>query len=160
MNFTDAVRELAEGRCEGIKRNEYAANHRYPGQVFVPSSSSSFQMCNKEDIADILADDWQLVNPKPVMEEVEITAYLTTFDSGDTDPILSDHVPVFPFSKGHATQSHTFKYSRPVAKKVKRRELVGAAASVLVDTACFNMESGTGMPDDAKIFAEWELRLA
>jgi len=70
MNFTDAVRELAEGRCEGISCfDTFALNKDM--QWYLREGYEFGCKPSKLSLETILRDDWQLVNPKPVMEEKE-----------------------------------------------------------------------------------------
>ena len=74
MRFEEAVRELSEGHCKGIKRSDISTlclkdNGRLIFKDTVDNEYDSYS-CH------ILADDWELVDPIPQYEEVPIVRYL------------------------------------------------------------------------------------
>jgi len=67
MNFLDAVRALQAGECGGIRRNDVMWKYTLDGD-------GNLCMLDKDQSAgSFLADDWELVNPKPqtVTKEVK-----------------------------------------------------------------------------------------
>lgn len=158
MNFIEAVTELKGGRCEGIKRENWRID-----KVLILSphfgGELRFEAVAFINIAnDILADDWQLVNPRPLTEEVEVVRWECIHchhivqDAGDCDPpdgnyCCQHHV-------GHIKLTGT--YTRTIPVKTKRREYVGEAENVLEAECDEAMRGNYGMSADAKIYAEWQ----
>jgi len=111
MNFVDAVRELKEERCEGIKRKisivtlheGVLCQHGVP--VFVDGES-------------IIAEDWELVNPKPQFEEIEVVRWC--WNNGERE-IYSEEKPCLP-PLDYKLIKLTGKRKVEVKPKVKHRE--------------------------------------
>lgn len=126
MNFLEAVRELVEGKCKGIKRPGGIVRRDKHFDIYADS---------------ILADDWQLVDPVPQEEEVEVVRWYSpslnlVFDAESIARAQGDCIPL------------TGTYRRPVKPKVKRRVSLG-----YVSKTGYIYE---GVPSRAKFYAEWE----
>jgi hypothetical protein len=147
MNFIEAVKELSEGRCKGIKREEWFYKIMLVvKEQFVSMSLPQFVGCTP---ADYLAEDWQLVDPIPQTEEVEVVRWMcrhceTVFPSQDVSAGR-------PCCWGMGTLIQlTGHYTREVKPKVKRREDVSDWFHGRRDY------QGLQTPDDAKCYVEWE----
>ena len=74
MNFIEAVKSLQNGECEGIRRSGCSQEYSLG-----PNSFLKYADCLKEfDITNtawFLAEDWILVNPKPVTEHCVVKAW-------------------------------------------------------------------------------------
>lgn len=142
MTFTDAVKELAEGRCEGIERKGVIVTFDDAG-FFIPR-------VNCQDW--VLADDWQLVGVKPQVEEVPDVAYRIVRDGqfygiAPNFDALKEHIKLHPKDTFHELKG---TYLRPVRRKVKRRERIALTGNSLYFTTILGE-----IPSDAKLFAEW-----
>jgi len=130
MEFSEALSELAGGRCEGIKLNAaFKIVFTIEGEDLEPQPS----------INAMLRDDWELVNPKPMYELVEIVKYY----SPSYDACYSDKAIVLPNDAIKLTGTQKVE----IKPKVKIRKEIGYARHFIGNT--------TGIPDDAQIFAEW-----
>lgn len=146
MNFIEAVTELKEGRCKGIKRPSFEVlivpilsryGNNDGAQILAWQGEHSLYL----RIEHFLATDWQLVDPVPQTEEVEVKpAYRCTncdwLSTRKNDKCCNRPNNVLL----------TGTYTREVKPKVKRRELLGTAG----------VSGIVSVPDDAKLYAEWE----
>jgi hypothetical protein len=135
MNFLDAVRELKEGRCEGIELKSQYIKIR---EIEIGCISFMVQP------ETILAEDWELVNPKPRFEEVEIVKYV---EMNECEEGKSSKTPFTPL-KNMQLVKLTGTMKREIKPKVKHR--------VLIDNELFISETKLPFANNAKYFAEWE----
>lgn len=160
MNFIEAVTALKEGRCEGIKRTGWYTPHLQIDN----SAATSFRWAdggrNAFSLCDYLADDWQLVNERPQVEEVEAAPLFRVINPVSGKNYSLEHT----LKRGEeVAKRHGFvcvpltgTYTRPIPPKKKRRELVGTAESTLSSHYYDFMRDTNKMPSGAKIFAEWQ----
>jgi hypothetical protein len=151
MNFIEAITALKDGLCEGVRRS--GKTRMLKGNLHWDETGNDDEWdCTIPGIESIIADDWELINPKPQMETITIkqwakfsvkTGGLLCIGDEDNKPQSADSAN-FPVVEG------TFTYERPVKAKVKRREVVGT----------FQGYGGHAMrsdiPKNAKLIAEWQ----
>jgi hypothetical protein len=70
MNLVDAMIEIKEGRCEGIK---------LLGTDLIILGKCSYLPLSFDEI---VSDQWVTINPKPQYEEVEVVKYVTFTKDG------------------------------------------------------------------------------
>ena|ERR1035437_1388748 len=117
MNFIEAVTELKEGRCRGIKLNSTFFN----GDEF------------RVDLSERFSDDWELVNPVVQYEEVEVIRFLCSkCDTVYTDSCGCCNKPAIRL---------TGIIKREIKPKVKRRMLLKEANYPSIKTSMFPFES-------------------
>jgi hypothetical protein len=152
VNLLEAVQVLKDGRCTEIlsyHKNTYYLN---------PFT----ELCWKTEPhrppdADELLGDWQLVNPEPQTETVEIDAFVVSYG----DKCGSFHQTRFDAEaaakggvKGEVSIG-SVSYTREVKPKVKQREEIEIGS----DAMWHSVHSNSGIPDNTKnghFFYEWE----
>ena len=151
MDFLSALTELKEGRCEGIKR-KFATNTFY-------KSHESLDCIVY--IEHMLSNDWQLVNPKPKYEEVEVVQYALVDENGiqqatSNESFLMRESGMFNFTEVKLTGT----YQKEVKPKVVKRKQIGDENTLYTkikesDDDIYNRiykSKNSGM----KIIVEWE----
>jgi hypothetical protein len=145
MNFLQAVQVLKDGECEGIRKEGWGNWIHAVPDVLRWGKGGSIGETPQLRTDDLLSDDWQLVNPKPQTEAVEVKRWFckncerssqAKYVSGCcSDPCIVEL---------------TGTYERPIPAKVKRREELPADA----------VEWGSRCPSDrtgiVKYYREWE----
>jgi hypothetical protein len=135
MNFIDAVRELSEGRCNKIKRDDTILHIGLGGMLYIRDVPYLAHITS-------YLDDWELVDPVPQFEEVEVVRYLKesidetyTFEQLGCPEDLTGYIKL------------TGTYRRKIKPKVKRREEINIEPihRIFGD-----------IPKYAKLYAEWE----
>src|SRR5512135_2316022 len=134
MNFIEAVEALKEGRCEAIK--PFAKNFGNPYHLKLDETGAliypHYPKGTKLHVNSICGD-WELVNPKPQYEEVEIKRW-EIFDKDGEHLTYShisykdacDHIAV---SNGGYVVELTGIMRREIKPKLKCRELIGETDS-------------------------------
>lgn len=137
MNFIEAVKALKEDRCKSIRRQ---------GCIYEIVKDKFGILIDSRDLSEvtfncinILAEDWELVNPKPVYEEVEVVRYLNTI----TQRVVSS-VSEFLDRSNSDWVKLTGTIKREAKPKVKHREEIIKSFSEFE------------YPFNTKFFAEWE----
>lgn len=142
MNLIEAVRELKEGRCTHIKHKNFGNIHGiYEGreQIFLCLIwSDGGKPFNNATL--ILSEDWELVNPKPIYEEVEVVKWY----SQSEDKIYHEYCTVIP----EDAIKIKFPIKKEIKPKIKRRMQIGKVKHFIG-----NFDT---VPADAKLIAEWE----
>lgn len=150
MNFTEAVAELAAGRCKGIRRAVWI-----PTAAWYPSKKEDGYVGDTmpftKDFDAFLTTDWQLVDPAPQHEDVEVVRSMC----GNCEKIYKTDIEAVGCCFETATCEAPLirlagTYRREVKPKVKRREEIMPDCSVKF--ACNDIVPTTGV----KFFAEWE----
>jgi hypothetical protein len=155
MNFTEAVQALNDGRCEGIKKEGWLPDNylvvdgdgcflTFPNGTYIPF------------VCDFLADDWQLVNERPQMEEVEVVRW-------ECDSCGATYVDVPPPAicdilgcNNNTYIKLTGKRLVPVKPKVKRREkLCDGNSSNFLTLSGFSKIISLSDGKDVEVFIEW-----
>jgi hypothetical protein len=113
MNFIDAVKELSEWRCRGIKQPVWSGFL----DRSLRHSETTKQGISWIALNSILNDDWQLVDPIPQTEEVEVVRWMSLNGNGYRASLYTSDNPA-EWVKMVGT------YTREVKPKVKRREKV------------------------------------
>lgn len=76
MNFIEAVKSLADGRCDKIKHKNFGPIEAYE-DIERNKDCSYLRWCDGHAPFNngtlILQDSWELVNEKPQTETVEVT---------------------------------------------------------------------------------------
>lgn len=143
MNFIEAVKELDEGRCEGIR---LATSKRI---VFTKQDGYIFP---RASLCVMLRDDWELVNPKSIYEEVEVVKYLWITHCG-TEMLVND-LNAVPMDSKTKVIKLTGTIKTEIKPKVKRKlclsEYKSYGGGISVDIPIGKI------PVIAEIFAEWE----
>lgn len=144
MNFTDAVRELTEGRCEGISCSDCIYENRNGFLNYVNAFVGVML-----DSEDILSDNWELVNPKPEYEEVEVTRYMWKHATSDGIIVekYSEELP-FLFPNVLVTKL-TGMIKKEIKPKVKMRKEFNNVGDFIL------CKYGNA-PKNAKVILEWE----
>jgi hypothetical protein len=144
MNFLDAVRELEAGRCKKIISGCITLHEGGEGNRYLLNNADNGPLLF---LRDYLADDWELVDPIPQTEEVEVIAWAMLNSEGELCN-LRDKEPTTD-SRHDQFFKLTGTYTREVKPKVKRRELVQIKRNgeVIGDQP---------IPNTAKFYAEWE----
>lgn len=141
MNFIEAVRELKEGRCTHIKHKRFGNIHGiYEGRetCFCLVWSDGGKLFNNATL--MLSEDWELVNPKPQFEEVEIVKWYCNICG---KICLSDDIHC-----GKPIVKLTGIFKNEIKPKVKHR--------IKLTHAKHFIALGSAVPLQADIFAEWE----
>lgn len=146
MNFIEAVQILKDGGCEGIKTKS--------GLVFILLHDGFLEAVESPGTSrgpsdtEAILGDWQLVNPKPQTETVEVRA-LVTINTHNGLAVELSSIPREP-SVDRETIELVGTFEREIKPKMKRRERIGA----------FTGYAGHAMrhdiPKNAPLFAEWE----
>jgi hypothetical protein len=146
MKLSEAIIEFKMGRCTAFKRKDLI------GTVYI----NKLEMFEFKDVCgdcsltsgDILAEDWELVDPKPQYEEVEEVCYCSI------DRLGKHHYSSFPFLpiEGCDQFKLTGKHKIEIKPKVKRRMFVGES----VKNGIFTNYAIASVPPGSSIFAEWE----
>jgi hypothetical protein len=154
MNFIEAVQALKDGRGEGIRRTSWS----HSDHVVIVRNELKFKTTANRMFAGcidgLLQNDWQLVNPKPVMETVEVKRWAKV--SNKTGSIIcfgeEDNKPQTADFGNYTIFKLTGTYQRPVKEKVKRREEIK-----LSDSAEWHIkDADAGFGRHGKFFYEWE----
>lgn len=149
MNFTDAVRELAEGRCEKIEKDGIFAN-LYMGYLqFKCSSGGELNPHYFFRPEFYLADDWELVGEKPQMEEVPVVRWLHRVE----DRLMPEGFT--PKDKQGFVKLAGID-QRPIPRKVKRREEITPLSITHNEVVCCKISGAKGMDSSMKFYREWE----
>lgn len=148
MNFLEAVQALKDGQCEGVSINKASfCKYSLTRQGWL-GMDGEFGM--QRSLDDYLADDWQLVNPRPLTETKEVKRWLHVqngLEIGHTDnQTVAQEWNDNP-NYGYAVVELIGTYEAPVKPKVKRREELPRGNWPLVYSE---------MSEDTRIFAEWE----
>jgi hypothetical protein len=146
MNFLEALAELNEGRCEEIVSVEENIRIGENSQVYLTGPNDGCYCATP----DAFLSEWTLVNPKPVMEEVEVKWWIIRSSSLH---MFHERTDAEDFCKHTATpKSHIIEMKVvdrvEVKPKVKRRVECD-------NTSPLSLLIAYGIPDDAKFFAEW-----
>lgn len=139
MTFLEAVQSLKDGKCKGIKPDyDGAATYTIHGDCLSLGDGSGMRRS-----AEDLLGDWQLVNPKPQTETVEVKCRIcpvceAVYNDGNVCPCntvqLIDAV---------------LTYEAPVKPKIKRREEI---------SGWYRDQDSLPkrIPYNATVFAEWQ----
>ena len=150
MDFLSAVRSLKDGECEGIKRPNWG-NHiiiaEWQTMRWLTGVALELQGQN------YLAEDWELVNPKPRMERVEVVRYKVRYDNGElsgcrdfgSEEALLEFCPD---AKPRNIARLVGYVEVPIPAKVKRREKIATHDG-------YGLIWHKDCPKDVEIFAEW-----
>jgi len=90
MNFIEAVTELKEGRCRGIKRAEWNNTVFVRKKGYLYDEWDGCPAFTRMDISNFTADDWLLVDPQPVMETVDLACWAIVAPSGYVETTSSN----------------------------------------------------------------------
>lgn len=131
MNFIEAVAALNEGRCIGIKRAVDSRFILFRDNLFYDISIS---------VNDLLAEDWELVEPVKQYEEVKVERLLVIFPNGSEIIIDKKLKSQYPDACMFVELTGTTKVE--VKPKVKHREEL--------------MINDFKYPENARFFTEWE----
>lgn len=135
MNFIEAVTALKEGRCEFIQRESLGIEI---------GTDKLDQIDTRLYLDSILAQDWKLVNPKPIYEEVEVERYLWV--NGDKEGIYKD-LPFLPPACEIIKLTGTVKREvKPKVKKLVEVGFIGRGGNFVK----------SDIPPDTKIYAYLE----
>lgn len=139
MNFLEALSELKEGRCEGIKlvQSNYVSPVFKLHNHFITMADEFFKMSNA---LMLLSDEWTLVNPKPSTTTVEVEYYAIVDETGKVCATYNRPFQCEGMDKGMRNVKLTGSFEKVVPIKVKRREILN-----LSNVYC----------DDVKFYAEW-----
>ena len=143
MNFIDAVKALANGKCEGIKRDCAVYKLDQNCVLRCEQKGNDVGICISSD--SILAENWQLVGEVKQYEEVKIKAKCEVSPNGTIILVVpeSEQIAVYP---GNVLIELTGTMKREIKLKVKRKEYLGKALHV----------GGYTIPESADMYAEWE----
>jgi len=126
MNFLDAVQALKDGKCNEIINGSGYTVIKKGTLLFVKESSSMF----KPNISAIFCD-WQLVDPIPQTETVEVKRWGIIAPSGFCEGTNSSYdiavEKATDYGPGYSVIELTGTFTRPVPAKVKRREVFNNA---------------------------------
>ena len=162
MDFLSAVRALENGECEGIRRVAWLAKDLMLAKSSHLSTVISWNVETDRYAMptsdNILAYDWELVNPIPLTEEVEVKRWIIRSSSLH---MFHEKVDAEDFCKHTATpKSHIIEMSGvdhvPVKPKVTKRGVYGGAiyadGIMKVHDPCNEIPIGKPL----KLQIEWE----
>jgi hypothetical protein len=141
MNFLEAVQALANGECEGIKRVGTFFSLHLEDHLLKDNDGDIFQPY----LDSILPSDWELVNPKPQYEEVEVVRWLDIRTNITHTMGIDDEKNLDP----QIWVKLTGTYKREIPRNVKRREEITGVGTL-------HRLDGSRIPKSAKIYAEWK----
>lgn len=151
MNIIEAVQALKDGLCDGIKRESWSG-------TILSLSSGIIRQYNGNDTDNIrraenlIGDDWQLVNPKPQTETVEVKRWAKLDKNGNYHGGTFDKAQAERWSdssKNSFIVELTGTYEKPVKPKVKHREQVFGFEGHFAGGSTFKFSG------KYNIFAEW-----
>ena len=153
MTFLEAVQNLKDGRCEGIRCASGGTLELSPGGRIVPT----MLMENERGPAmspDVYLGDWQLVTPKPVMETVEVKRWVVIDSTGNEGTYTQESI-AREFGSNSIVLELSNSYQRPAPVKVKRHEEI----TLDNEAQWRSVHADSKIPKDASIghfFFEWE----
>jgi len=160
MNFLDAVLALKEGRCAGIK--SITAEYIYSDSGGYLRFDPTGEIRGPSRLSTLLADDWQLVNEKPVYREETITRWAIADDGGNigqtyrteaaANEALTDYLKNAKYADRQVIKL-TGVQKIEVKPKVLHREEIEVSLVKLMTIA---KNDSLRINHNAKIFAEWE----
>jgi hypothetical protein len=150
MNFLEAVQALEDGRCEGILHTNWV--QKLAPQFLVIEKNNLTWSGGHEFlgfcVSQMLTNDWQLVNPIPQTETVEVKRFVNLLTGDCRQPHMMDGL-----KDANRWVELTGTYERPVPAKVKHREeIIPRCGDYQVKTSR-EYRSFTGTE---RIFREWE----
>lgn len=141
FNFTEACEKLFNGNCKRIK--SVVSNNEYENKNCKITGTFDRQ----PDLIEIL-DEWMLIEPKLVYEEVEVKQYIWIKQNGSKE--LHGYPIEPPPASGDLVEMRgTIK--REVKSKVKHRELIYET-----DDNGYPSKGACLLKPNAKIWMEWE----
>jgi hypothetical protein len=152
MNFIEACNELAAGACESIKRKRWMGS----GLIINPSGELAFENGAYLPMPiDFAATDYELVNPKPVMETVEVKIWRVYNPGGSWQSAKTKETAEELASERPGTRivELTGVDYVPLPAKVKRREELRFTESARADAF---YKAGIDFNGPVKYYAEWQ----
>lgn len=155
MDFLDAAIALMEEKCEAIESLVTGEifkirNGRLYCNLGCNSNKTPIKQPNirQPSIREIIGN-WQLVNPKPIYEEVEVVKNL--WIAHDGTEIIAESLDAMPIDSRTQVVKLTGKIKKEIKPKFKHRELIATCDE-------FGYISGSFTPRRAnsKIWEEWE----
>lgn len=150
MNLTESVKALHDGMCDGVRRASWQRGTflELDDDVMLAFNCGSPYI---PYACDFLADDYELVNPKPQKETVEVKRCILVNKrtgeelSHDYGVIYDGSIYDFVELKG--------TFHREIKPKVKRREKLKLSA---IEEDNIRYRHQIPGPSSFGIFAEWE----
>jgi len=136
MKFEDAVRALNGGRCERLELDGLTL--RFVDGEGINGGGYKIVINPRY----ILSEEWILVNPKPIYEEVEVEKYY----SQNEDRFYKTYEAIPPDAV-----KIKFTIKKEIKPKVKRRELICTC-----DELGFVSSSFAPRRPNSKIWEEWD----
>jgi hypothetical protein len=154
MNFIEAVRALSNGECAGIRHLNWT--QAYMPQYLIIDNLSPwkwFAWAGNHpflgfSLSQMLSDDWELVNPTPETEEVEVKRWLCSCGNCYGHKVNAQMCKLGIECDGEVVEL-VGHYTRPVKRKVKFREEV-------TDFDEFGLKWNCRHSLGIKFFVEWE----
>jgi hypothetical protein len=152
MNLADGVQSFCDGLCDGFRRKIWQRGTylvlKERGELSFPDNAYIPYSC------DFLADDYELVNPKPQTETKEVTAWASVDSTNGRVWSIGTKERMEIMTSPDSTNlikivELTGTYEMPVKPKVKRREEI--------PITCVSI-TRTDLPTNGncKFYAEWE----
>jgi hypothetical protein len=156
MNFLDAVQALKDGKCGRIRPATYSICEY---EINKDGDLVLYNSCNKGIIRQAIdfLNDWQLINPTPQTETVEVKAFGVYredgYCNGKFDTMKEAESAGNSFNYPRQIVELTGTYLRSVKPKVKRREEIQ-----LIDGRyqLMNSREYRSVIPGSKFFREWE----
>lgn len=156
MNFIEAVEMLNSRKCKGIKIDTWGKSYIVIDPDGMLTLNNGIYMPMPSDFSAI----WQLVNPIPLIETVEVKQYAAVDKHNAVHCIqpqqerIVSYIEQMKAEQCLALVELTGTYQRKVKPKLKRREEINIPYGQEWQWLNPNLVEST--PKGVKFFAEWE----